>query len=345
MNQAINELLPSYQHIVLASRPKGQVIAENFRIETQIGLSASNLSNGEVLVKNQFLSLDPYMRGRMSLAKSYAPPQALNEPMLGATAGVVIASKHANFRVGDSVVGHLGWSEIGRAAGREFRKVDASIIPLSAYLGVLGMPGVTAWYGVNMILQAQAGKTLVISAASGAVGSIVGQLAKLIGCRVVGIAGGAQKCAYVVDHLGFDACVDYKECVDDAALLAALTAVTPHGIDFLFENVGSHIFDASLALLNPFARIALCGMIAGYSGTAQPLKHSNKLLTMRANLQGFIITEHMDIWPRALTELTALVSTQRLKYRETISHGLASAPAAFIGLLAGKNFGKQIVQL
>jgi NADPH-dependent curcumin reductase CurA len=207
------------------------------------------------------------------------------------------------------------------------------------------MPGVTAWYGVNVLLDAQPGQTLVVSAASGAVGAVVGHLAKLKGCRVVGIAGGEKKCSYVQKELGFDACVDYKQALDDKALQGMLAAVVPEGIDLLFENVGSSVFDASLLHLNPHAKIALCGMIAGYNGAAAPLKNINKLLTMRATLQGFIVTEHKEIWPQAVAELTDLLLAGRLQYRETISQGLASAPQALIDLLNGQNFGKQLVKL
>jgi len=332
-----------YQRIVLASRPRGKVSSDNFRIET-VDRPVS-LEPGSVLVQNHYLSLDPYMRGRMSAAKSYAQPQALDQTMVGETAGVVVESRFAGLSPGDHVVGRLGWAEMGVAGGESLRKVDAQKIPLSAYLGMVGMPGVTAWYGVNIILNARAGQTLVVSAASGAVGSVVGQLAKLKGCRVVGIAGGAQKCQYVTGHLGFDACIDYKQEFSDAELLASLSAAAPDGIDLLFENVGSTIFDTSLACLNPHARIALCGMVAAYGGSAAPLNNAGKLLTMRATLQGFIITEHMELWPRALDELAGLVTDNKLRCNETIAYGLAAAPGAFAGLLLGKNLGKQLIQL
>lgn len=338
----------TYQRIVLATRPKGKVEPANFRLETLAQPTLASLKDDEVLVKNQYLSLDPYMRGRMSTAKSYADPQALDETMIGATVGTVVASKHTGFKVGDNVVGMLGWTEMGVAHGRELRHVDATL-PLSTYLGVAGMPGVTAWYGVNKILEAKAGQTLVVSAASGAVGSVVGQLAKLKGCRVVGIAGGEKKCRYVIERLGFDACVDYQQAQTEKELLTSLQAslqeAAPDGIDLLFENVGSTIFDASLACLNPHAKIALCGMIAGYNGVAPPLQNTSKLLTMRASLQGFIVTEHMEIWPQALQELAGLVASGKLQYHETIAQGLAAAPEAFIGLLSGQNLGKQLVKL
>jgi len=335
----------TYQRIVLVSRPKGVVVPGNFELSTVPRPAGTSLATNEVLVKNIFLSLDPYMRGRMSLARSYALPQPLNQTMLGTTAGVVVASKYAGLKEGDYVTGQLGWAEMGVTTGDKLQPVDTQKIPLTAYLGVLGMPGVTAWYGVNILLNAQPGQTLVVSAASGAVGGVVGQLAKLKGCRVVGIAGGQQKCDYVRDQLGFDACIDYKQARSGQELQALFSAVLPEGIDLLFENVGSSIFDASLFNLNPHAKIALCGMVAGYNGIAEPLKNASKLLTMRATLQGFIVTEHMEIWPQAINELTGLLLNNKLQYRETITEGLAQAPQALIGLLSGQNFGKQLVQL
>lgn len=328
----------TYQRIVLASRPDGAVRAENFRLET---LPVPQLKEGELLIRNHFLSLDPYMRARMEDIKSYAAPQALDETMIGGTVGEVVATKNPRFSVGDKVAGMLGWAEMGVSDGALLRKLDTTLIPLSAYLGAVGMPGMTAWYGLTQIMQARQGETVVVSAASGAVGSVVGQLAKLRGCRAVGIAGGAEKCAYVVDQLGFDACVDYKA----GNLKADLAAATPDGIDALFENVGGEIFDASLARMNAFGRIALCGMIAGYDGGALPIKNARVLLSMRLSLRGFIVSEHMDLWPQGLHELGALVASGDLKFRETIAPNLAAAPEALIGLLKGKNFGKQLVKL
>lgn len=328
----------TYQRIVLASRPDGAVRAENFRLET---VPVPELKDGEVLIRNHFLSLDPYMRMRMMDVKSYAAPQVLGETMIGGTVGEVVSTQNPNFNLGDKVIGMLGWAEMGVSDGALLRKLDTTQIPLSAYLGAVGMPGMTAWYGLTQIIQAKEGETVVVSAASGAVGSVVGQLAKLRGCRVVGIAGGAEKCAYVVDELGFDACVDYKA----GNLVADLAAVTPDGVDALFENVGGEIFDASLARMNAFGRIALCGMIAGYDGAALPIKNSRVLLTMRLSLRGFIVSEHMDLWPQGLKELGMLVASGKLKFRESIAPNLAAAPEALIGLLKGKNFGKQLVKL
>jgi NADPH-dependent curcumin reductase CurA len=330
--------MATYQRIVLASRPRGVVLPENFRLE-QAELPQPGA--GQVLVRNHFLSLDPYMRGRMSEAKSYASAQPLGETMIGGTAGVVEASNHPRFAVGDTVVGSLGWAEMGVADGAMLRKVDSRRLALSAYLGVLGMPGMTAWYGLNKIMRPLKGETVLVSAASGAVGSAVGQLAKLQGCRAVGIAGGPEKCAYVVDQLGFDACVDYKA----GNLAADLAAAAPDGIDALFENVGGAGFDAALPLMNPFGRIALCGLIAGYNGDDLAVRNLRFMLTSRLSLRGFIVTEHMDLWPQGLGELGELVADGKLAYRETVAQGLAAAPEAFIGLLKGHNFGKQLVKL
>ncbi|MDE1951038.1 MAG: NADP-dependent oxidoreductase, partial [Burkholderiales bacterium] len=224
-------------------------------------------------------------------------------------------------------------------------KVDTSTIPASAYLGAVGMPGVTAWVGLNHIIGAKAGETVVVDAASGAVGSVVGQLAKARGCRAVGIAGGAEKCAYVRDELGFDACIDYKAARDFKSLAAALDAAAPGGVDGLFENVGGLILDVVLSRMNAFGRIAVCGMISGYNGEPIPLADPRLVLTQRLKMQGFIVSEHLALWPQALAELGAGVASGKLKYRESVAQGLESAPAAFIGLLAGRNFGKQIVKL
>ena len=330
--------MSNFQRIVLASRPSGEATTDNFRLET---VEAPELKDGEILVRNEYLSLDPYMRGRMNEGKSYAAPQPLDQTMVGGTAGEVVASKNPKFAVGDKVVGALGWAEMGVSDGNMMRKVDTSQVPLSAYLGVAGMPGMTAWYGLNQIMRPKAGETVLVSAASGAVGSVVGQLAKLKGCRVVGIAGGKEKCAYVVDELGFDACVDYKA----GNLVADLAAATPDGIDAVFENVGGAGLDAALARMNAFGRIAVCGLIAGYNGEDIPLHNFSSVLTNRLTIQGFIVGEHLELWPQGLGELATLIASGKLKYRETVAQGLAGAPEAFLGLLKGKNFGKQLVKL
>jgi NADPH-dependent curcumin reductase len=336
------------QQVLLASRPTGEPTVENFRlVETPVP-AADALTDGQVLVRHHYLSLDPYMRGRMNDGKSYAQPQPLDAVMIGGTVGEVVASQHPKFAVGDSVIGMGGWQQYsvvdGNAVGM-LRKVDTRHIPLSAYLGAVGMPGVTAWVGLNSIIEPKAGETVVVSAASGAVGSAVGQLAKAKGCRAVGIAGGADKCRYVVEELGFDACIDYKEHRDLKALMKALKEACPNGIDGYFENVGGVILDAVMMRMNAFGRIAFCGMIAGYSGEPIPMANPSLILISRLKLQGFIVSERMDLWPAALSELGTMVATGKLKYRETVAQGLAAAPEAFLGLLKGRNFGKQLVKL
>jgi len=326
------------KQILLASRPAGWVEPSNFKlVETPV----PQIADGQVLVRNHFLSLDPYMRGRMNDTKSYAAPVKLGDVMIGGTAGEVVASKHPKFAVGDKVVGMLGWQLYGVSDGTMLMKVDDRHIPLSAYLGTVGMPGVTAWYGLMDICAPKAGETVVVTAASGAVGSVVGQLAKMKGCRAVGIAGGAEKCRYVVDELGFDACVDYKA----GNLWKDIKEATPNGIDCLFENVGGEIFDTLLGRMNAFSRIAVCGLISQYNSEPYPMKNIGSVLINRIKMQGFIVSEHMERWPTALQELGQGVATGRIKYRETVAQGLENAPQAFIGLLKGANLGKQLVKL
>jgi NADPH-dependent curcumin reductase CurA len=333
------------KHIHLVSRPKGEATADNFRL---LEAPLPPLADGQVLVRHHFLSLDPYMRGRMDDARSYAPPQKLDTVMIGGTAGEVVESKHPGYVAGDLVVGMGGWQQYsivdGNAKGA-MRKVDVTHIPLSAYLGAVGMPGVTAWHGLTKICQPKPGDTISVSAASGAVGSVVGQLAKARGYRAVGFAGGADKCRYVIDELGFDACIDYKAHGDPKSLYQAVAAAAPNGITGHFENVGGPILDAVLACMNDFGRIAVCGMISGYNGEPIPMTHPALILRSRLTIQGFIVAEHMESWPDALAELGGMVATRKLKYRESIAHGIESAPEAFLGLLKGKNFGKQLVKL
>jgi NADPH-dependent curcumin reductase CurA len=331
--------------ILLASRPAGEPSADNFRlVETPL----PEIGDGQVLVRHHYLSLDPYMRGRMNEGKSYAQPQPLDAVMIGGTAGEVVASKNPAFAVGDKVVGMGGWQEYAVVDASQrgvLQKVDTAHVPLSAYLGPVGMPGVTGWYGLTQIIAPKAGETVVVSAASGAVGSVVGQLAKARGCRAVGIAGGKEKCDYVTGELGFDACVDYKAHPDLKSLSAALKAACPDGIDGCFENVGGMILDAVMLRMNAFGRIALCGMISGYNGQPIPMANPALILVSRLKLQGFIVSEHMALWPEALKELGQGVATGTLKYRESVAQGLAAAPEAFLGLLKGRNFGKQLVKL
>jgi NADPH-dependent curcumin reductase len=333
------------QQIHLVSRPQGEAGVGNFRL---VESAIPALSDGQVLVRNHYLSLDPYMRMRMNDAKSYAAPQALDTVMLGGTVGEVVASRNAKFAVGDKVVAGGGWQQyviVDATQPGVMRKVDTTHVPLSAYLGAVGMPGVTAWYGLMQICEPKAGETVVVSAASGAVGSVVGQLAKARGCRAVGFAGGAEKCAYVVEELGFDACIDYKAHANRASLQKAFDAEVPNGVDGHFENVGGVILDVVMARMNAFGSIALCGMISGYDGAPIPLANPAAILTSRLKLQGFIVSEHMQFWPEALKELGGMVATGKLKFRESVAQGLAAAPEAFIGLLKGRNFGKQLVKL
>jgi NADPH-dependent curcumin reductase CurA len=282
------------------------------------------------------------MRGRMNEGKSYAAKQEIGEVMIGGTVGEVVESRNARFAKGDQVLGMLGWQQYGLSDGKGLNKVDASRVPLSAYLGVLGMPGVTAWVGLLDICQPKASETVVVSAASGAVGSVVGQIAKIKGCRAVGIAGGKQKCDYVVKELGFDACVDYK----GGKLNDDLKAAAPDGIDCYFENVGGEILDAVLRRMNAFSRIAVCGLISQYNAT-EPygVKTFQSILTNRIKVQGFIVSDRLELWAKALADLSGWVAAGRIKYRETVTEGLENAPKAFIGLLKGENFGKQLVRL
>ena len=336
------------RQIVLASRPQGEAGVDNFRLVETALPGPDELADGQVLVRHHFLSLDPYMRGRMNDSRSYAQPQPLDEVMIGGTAGEVIASRNPHFAVGDAVVGMGGWQEHALVDATQrgvLQKVDTRQVPLSAYLGAVGMPGVTAWYGLVKIIDPQPGQTITVSAASGAVGSTVGQLAKARGCRVVGLAGGAEKCAHVVDELGFDACIDYRRHPDLKSMSAALKAACPAGIDGHFENVGGLILDAVMLRANAFSRVAMCGMIAGYDGQPLPMANPALILVNRMKIEGFIVSEHMAVWPEALRELGAGVATGRLKYRESIAQGLEHAPEAFIGLLKGRNFGKQLVKL
>jgi NADPH-dependent curcumin reductase CurA len=332
-------IMAKNMQVLLANRPTGPVEESNFKIvETDL----PKPGGGEILVKNYWLSLDPYMRGRMNAVKSYAKYVEIGEVMTGGTVGKVLESNNPKFKVGDHVVGTLGWQNYATSNGEGLAVVDVNIVPPAAYLGVCGMPGVTAWIGLLEYCAPKAGETVLVSAASGAVGGVVGQLAKLQGCRAVGIAGGPKKCEYAVKELGFDACVDYKagKLIDD------LKAACPNGVDNYFENVGGEVLDASFRVLNPFARVALCGLISDYNRT-EPygVKMIRALLVNRVKLQGFIVFDRQDLYPRAVSALVKAVSQGKIKYRETIAEGLQNAPKAFIGLLKGDNLGKQLVKL
>ena len=337
--------MPTNKQVHLDNRPQGEASASNFRLVTG---ETPALQDGQVLVKHHYLSLDPYMRGRMNDAKSYAAPQPLGQVMQGGTAGEVVESKSPKYKPGDKVVGMGGWQEYSVASADQpgaLHKVDTTHVPISHYLGAVGMPGVTAWYGLVKIIAPKAGQTVAVSAASGAVGTSFGALAKARGCRVIGFAGGAEKCKYVKDEIGFDACIDYREHKDAGSLAKAIRDVAPDGIDGYFENVGGMVMDAVMLRLNAFARIALCGMIAGYDGTPVPMSYPQLLLTNRVKLEGFIVSEHMEIWPEALGELGGLVGSGKFRPRESVAQGIESAPEAFLGLLKGRNFGKQLVKL
>ena len=337
--------MPTNRQILLDNRPEGEASTGNFKLVTT---QTPTLTDGQVLVRHHYLSLDPYMRGRMNEGKSYAQPQPLGEVMIGGTVGEVVESRHPKFNVGDKVVGMGGWQEYSVVDANQpgaVRKVDTTHVPLSHYLGAVGMPGVTAWYGLVKIIEPKAGDTVTVSAAAGAVGSAYGALAKARGCRVVGIAGGQDKCDYVVNELGFDACIDYKQHQDAISLSKALKQACPKGIDGHFENVGGMVLDAVLSRMNAHGRIAVCGMIAGYDGQPVPMTYPQLILTNRLKVQGFIVSEHMEVWPEALKELGLLVGSGKLRPRESVAQGIESAPEAFVGLLKGRNFGKQLVKL
>ena len=325
------------KRVLLASRPAGEVSEDNFRIDSA---KVPSPGEGEVLVRNLWLSLDPYMRGRMSDAKSYVKGVDIGEVMVGQTVGEVLDSKHADFKKGDKVLTQLGWQQYG--VTREVARVDEKRAPLSYYLGALGMPGMTAYFGLKEIGQPKAGETVVVSAASGAVGSIVGQLAKLWGCRAVGIAGGREKCDYVTRELGFDACIDYKA----GNLARDLKEACPKGVDVYFENVGGEMLDTLLRNMNVFSRIIVCGLIAEYS-TTQPygLKMIRSVLVNRIKMQGMIVFDWRDRYGEALKALGGYYAQGKIKYKESIVEGLENAPRGLIGLLKGKNFGKQLVKL
>ena len=329
------------KRIVLASYPEGWVTEANFRLETA---PVPKPGDGEVLVKNHWLSLDPYMRGRMSQQKSYAKGLEIGEVMTGETAGEVVESKHPGFKPGDKVTAGqaAGWQLYFCGKGDRLTKVDDTKAPLSYYLGCLGMPGRTAYFGMKDILAPKAGETVVVSAASGAVGSVVGQLAKAWGCRAVGIAGGSAKCGYVTKELRFDACVDYKA----GDLYGQLKAACPKGVDANFENVGGEVLDTVLRLMNVRGRIALCGLISDYNAK-EPygVKMFRSILVNRLKVQGMIVFDWQQRYPEANQALLELVIGGKLKYRESVVDGIENAPKGLIGLLKGENFGKQLVKL
>ena len=325
----------TYRRIVLARRPPGEPAESDFRIEEA---AVPEPGPGQALVRVIYLSLDPYMRGRMRDAASYAAPVGIGEVMTGGTVGEVVSSNIAGLKPGDIVEDRLGWQEYA-LGGPGLRRIDPSLAPISTANGVLGMPGMTAYFGLFEVGQPKAGETVVVSAASGAVGQVVGQLAKIAGCRVVGIAGGAQKCAFVKDTLGFDACLDYKAAGD---LAAAVKDACPNGVDVYFDNVGGKVSDAVFLHLNFFARVSLCGSISQYNATSPEM--GPRLLGLfvgrRVNMRGFIVTDFTSKYAPAMRQMGEWVRSGRIKYKEDIVEGLEKAPRAFIGLLRGENFGK-----
>jgi NADPH-dependent curcumin reductase CurA len=327
------------RQIVLKSRPEGMPGLDNFVLTKS---AIPEPGDGEVLMRTLYLSLDPYMRGRMSAAKSYAKPAEVGQPMVGGTVGEIVASRHPEYAGGDIVLSYGGWQEYAVSNGTGLRKLDPAAAPISTALGVLGMPGMTAYVGLLEIGQPKPGETVVVAAASGAVGSVVGQIAKIRGCRAVGIAGGAEKCRYVTGTLGFDACVDHRA----SDLHESLAAACPAGIDVYFENVGGAVQQTVWPLLNDFARVPVCGLIAQYNLTTPiPGPEMFSVLRKRLTLRGFIVTDFANKQGDFLREASEWVRSGRVKYREDIVDGLENAPAAFLGMLQGKNFGKVLVRV
>jgi NADPH-dependent curcumin reductase CurA len=331
----------TYRRVVLAGRPAGEPTESDFKIEE---VPMPEPKHGEVLVKVAYLSLDPYMRGRMRQAASYAANVELGDVMTGGVVGEVVKSNHATFKVGDIVEESLGWQEYAIGGGPRMRKVDPSLAPISTANGVLGMPGMTAYFGLLECGHPKPGETIVVSAASGAVGQVVGQIGKLMGCRVVGIAGGAKKCAFVKGELGFDACLDYKAEKD---LDKALLAVCPNGIDVYFDNVGGEISDAVLRNINTFGRVALCGSISQYNASSPPMgpRLLGTFVGKRVSLRGFIVFDFVDRYPIAMRQMGEWIKAGKIKYREDVVEGIDKAPRAFIGMLRGENFGKMLVKM
>jgi NADPH-dependent curcumin reductase len=340
------------QRIVLASRPKAAPQPENFRFETApIPVHGA----GQMLVRVIWLSLDPYMRGRMDDGASYAQPVPIGGVMEGGAVGQIVASNIGGFKVGEFVNGPFGWQSHAISDGTKVRKLDPALAPISTAVGVLGMPGITAFVGLNDHGRPKAGETLVVSAATGAVGSLVGQLGKAYGLRVVGVAGGADKCAYAVEELGFDACLDHLAAGDARALRAQMTEACPKGVDIYFENVGGKTLEAVIPLMNVHGRIPICGMISWYNSGGLGAGASEganllpqvwrNILVKRLSLRGFIISDHYDRFPDFVKEVSGHIRDGRVKYRESVAEGLAAAPEAFMKLLQGGNFGKQLVRI
>ena len=334
-----NERTSINRKIVYAKRPVGEPGLDCFKlVETPIDAAGAQ----QVLVRNYFVSVDPYIRMRMEEKDSYAPVMKIGEVVVARTIAKVITSRHPDFQAGDWVVGRLGWQDYSVAAAGELQKIDPDKAPLTAYLGCLGSTGITAWIGLVEIGRPKKGETVLVSAASGAVGSVVGQLAKRRGCRAVGIAGGGAKCKVVVEEFGFDACVDYKA----ASFAADLRGAVGNGVDIYFENVGGVILDTVLPLLKHGARIPLCGMVSQYNALeSYGVRNLREIFNHRVTMRGFVISDHRDLWPAATEELEEAYAAGELKSRETVAEGLENAPQAFIDMLKGGNIGKQIVRI
>jgi NADPH-dependent curcumin reductase len=332
------------RRIVLAARPKGEPQETDFRLEDA---EIPSPGDGEVLLRTLYLSLDPYMRGRMNAARSYAAPVEIGDVMEGGTVSEVIESQVADVHPGDIVLSHCGWQEYAVAQAKGLRKLDTGAAPISAALGVLGMPGFTAYTGLLNIGQPKAGETVVVAAAAGAVGSVVGQMAKISGCRAIGIAGGPEKCDHVRNDLGFDECLDHRA----GGLKAELKRACPNGIDVYFENVGGAVFDAVFPLLNPFARVPVCGLIAHYNATGLPEGPDrtpflmSAILIKRLTFRGFIVTDFVSQYSDFIRDMSGWISEGKVRYREHVVDGLENAVAAFQGLLRGRNTGKMLVRV
>lgn len=332
------------RQIILASRPHGEPGPDNFKlVETAVPEAGA----GKMLLHTVYLSLDPYMRGRMSAGASYARPVEIGEVMEGSAVCAVLKSNLPGYEAGDIVVAGTGWQQYSLSDGKGVRKVDPALGPISYAVGVLGMPGLTAYTGLLNIGKPQPGETLVVAAASGAVGSLVGQIAKIKGCRVIGIAGGEDKCRFVREELGFDSCLDHRQ----PNLAERLQAACPSGIDIYFENVGGAVFDAVLPLLNNFARIPVCGLIAHYNATELPVGPDRvpllmrNILVKRLTFRGFIVVDYGSQFRDFITDMSGWLREGRVKYREDITDGLENAPGELVGLLKGKNFGKKLIRV
>jgi NADPH-dependent curcumin reductase CurA len=340
------------KRIVLAKRPDGHPVPDNFRLE-EIPMPAPGPD--EMLIRVIWLSLDPYMRGRMDDAKSYSAPTPIGGTMEGGTVAQVLASNNPKFATGDYVLTHSGWCSHAISDGKGVRRLDPETAPLSTAVGVLGMPGLTAYVGLHEHAHPKLGETLVVGAATGPVGSMVGQLAKIYGLRTVGVAGGAEKCAFAIEELGFDACIDHRAAPDADALREGIATACPDGIDIYYENVGGKTLDAVIPLMNPFGRIPVCGMISWYDlgglgmgeveGPNTLPRVWRAILVNRLSVRGFIVTDHANRFRDFISEVPDYIRDGRVRYRESIAEGLENAPAAFLSMLEGGNFGKQLVKV